>query len=245
MDNKAIHSQLLQIQLNKIYFGHQSVGNNIINGLKKLATPFSDVNINFISVNTPVKLPATYFTDSYVGENTKPDTKCESFAQQIGQIFSGNLDIALMKFCYVDIQSESNVDAVFNKYQATIDSLKNRYPNITFVHVTIPLVSKTVGWKQFIKSLLGRASADEIENIKRNLFNSKLTEYYRTEPIFDLAAIESTYPNGQRESFTQDGQVYYRLIQEYTNDGGHLNEKASQLAAMKLLEILAKVTEKR
>jgi hypothetical protein len=245
MDNKIIHSQLQQIQHKKIYFGHQSVGNNIINGLKDLAKSYPDVNINFISINTPTQLPPDYFADSYIGENTKPETKCTSFAKQIDGTFSGNLDIAFMKFCYVDIQAESDVESVFKTYQTTIESLKIHYPHVVFIHVTIPLVAKAGGLKQMIKSLLGRVSADDVENSKRNLFNSKLTEHYHAEPIFDLASVESTYPDGQRESSSKGSQTVYSLIPEYTDDGGHLNKKGSQLVALKLLEIIANVSQTR
>jgi hypothetical protein len=245
MDNNTIHSQLQQIQLKKIYFGHQSVGNNIINGLKDIVKSYPDIHMNFVSVNNPTQLPTAYFADSYIGENTKPETKCESFTNKIEQTFSGDLNIAFMKFCYVDIQVDSDVDSIFRTYQTTIDSLKNRYPKITFVHVTVPLVSKADGLKHFIKSMLGRTSWEDLENIKRNQFNAKLKDYYRNELIFDLATEESTYPNGQRENFTKDGQTYYRLIKDYSDDGGHLNKKSSQFVAMKLLDILWKASTTR
>ena len=66
-------------------------------------------------------------------------------------------------------------------------------------------------------------------------------EYGNNEPIFDLAKIESTHPDGTIESFSQDGQNYASLIKAYTNDGGHLTEAASILAANELLDVLIQV----
>jgi len=42
------------------------------------------------------------------------------------------------------------------------------------------------------------------------------------EPLFDLAAIESTAPDGTRASFMKDGKTYYQMVSDYTHDGGHL-----------------------
>ena len=243
MIDNAIHKQLHLIQGKRVFFGHQSVGNNIITGIKDVLVNYDDIHFNFISVDTSSQLPQNYFADSYVGENTNPNSKCDSFEQKIEHIFSGKLDVALMKFCYVDINAKSNVESVFGKYRSTIDLLKSKYPQIIFVHVTMPLVSKAGGLKHSIKSLLGYSSNDEIENIKRNIFNSMLTQYYANELIFDLAASESTYPDGKRESFSSNGQTYYTLIKDYTDDGGHLNKTGRKLAATKLIEILAKAVE--
>jgi lysophospholipase L1-like esterase len=59
--------------------------------------------------------------------------------------------------------------------------------------------------------------------MRRNEFNRLLEQTFADEPIFDLAASQSTYPDGRREFFQQDGQSHYSLIAGYTDDGGHLN----------------------
>jgi hypothetical protein len=243
MADEKLHLELYKIQNKKIFFGHQSVGNDIIQGMKDIQTNYDDIRLNFISINNTSLIPDKYFADAYIGENTKPDSKCDAFAQKIDRIFSGQLDVAFMKFCYVDINAGSNAESVFSKYQSAIESLKSKYPQIVFVHVTIPFVTKASGLKHFIKSLLGYSANDDIENIKRNIFNSLLTQHYTNEPIFDLAAVESTYPDGRRESFTSEGKTYYTLIKDYTDDGGHLNKTGRKLAAMKLIEILAKAID--
>ena len=80
----------------------------------------------------------------------------------------------------------------------------------------------------------------DIPNVKRNEYNALLkSEYEGKDPILDLAAVESTYPDGKRESFEHDGKVVYALIPGYTYDGGHLNEIGRYRAANELLKVLS------
>jgi hypothetical protein len=144
----------------------------------------------------------------------------------------------------VDIMSETNITSLFKTYQATYDSLKSSYPHIQFVHVTVPLSVKPHGTKQFIKTLIGRKTVD-VENIHRNMFNEILKRTYRDDPIFDLAEAESTYPDGTRESFEHEGKLYYALIGDYTDDGGHLNETGRKTAAEQLIDVLATAAKRR
>jgi hypothetical protein len=192
----------------------------------------------------PETLPQKFLADLPIGRNTMPQTKLDDFKGKISSIFSGNLDIALMKFCYVDIMSETNITSLFKTYQATYDSLKSSYPHIQFVHVTVPLSVKPHGTKQFIKTLIGRKTVD-VENIHRNMFNEILKRTYRDDPIFDLAEAESTYPDGTRESFEHEGKLYYALIGDYTDDGGHLNETGRKTAAEQLIDVLATAAKRR
>ena len=75
--------------------------------------------------------------------------------------------------------------------------------------------------------------------MNRQIYNEMIIEKYSgIDPIFDIAAIESTYPDGRRSSFTRKGKVYYTLIPDYTNDGGHLNDLGKSIVAEKLLLFL-------
>ena len=66
-----------------------------------------------------------------------------------------------------------------------------------------------------------------MDKIKRYELNRLIVqEYGGKEPLFDIALIESTLPNGRRTTFSKDGKDYYYLHDEYTDDGGHLNEQA-------------------
>ncbi len=68
-----------------------------------------------------------------------------------------------------------------------------------------------------------------------------IKQYEGKEPIFDIAKIESTFPDGTRSSFTKDGKTYYSMVPEYTYDGGHLNETGRKKVAEQLLILLAQL----
>jgi hypothetical protein len=65
--------------------------------------------------------------------------------------------------------------------------------------------------------------------------------YAGRAPVFDLAVLESTRPDGSRVSYTQGADTVYTLAPEYTNDGGHLNEAAKRMVAEQLLIFLARL----
>ncbi|MEI2787926.1 MAG: hypothetical protein V9E93_03485 [Steroidobacteraceae bacterium] len=141
-----------------------------------------------------------------VGENGKPDSKCEDFRRILDDKLSGQIDVALFKFCYIDFSDTSDVDAVFATYARTMDDLKQRHPQITFIHVTAPLRTVDRGLGVWAREMLGRRNRTKLANVSRNEFNRRLVEKYSTDPIFDLARVMSTLPDGRRESFEIDGK---------------------------------------
>jgi hypothetical protein len=237
----TVKSNLKVLGKSKIYFGHQSVGYNILNGIQDLLNEANNKNVNIIELKEDQKLPKCYFLHSQVGNNKEPDKKCDDFLNVLNKAFIKDLDIAFLKFCYVDVQGQSDVQAIFNYYKTTIESIQKKFPNLKLVHITIPLSTLQTGWKAVLKRLIGREVGGFTANIKRYQFNKMLKEHYKNESIFDIAKIESSHPDGSRESFKQSGQIYYALIPEYTNDGGHLNKIGRRLAAIELIQVLSKV----
>jgi hypothetical protein len=149
-----------------------------------------------------------------------------------------------MKLCFVDVRSDSNVKDLFANYRDTARKLKGKYPKVAFVHITVPLTSRQTGAKVWIKKIIGRPIGGYEENVKRNEFNDLLrAEYAGKEPLFDLAAVESTYPGGKRELFTKEGKSYLSLVPLFTDDGGHLNKTGRGIAAEQLLVFLARLIE--
>jgi hypothetical protein len=153
---------------------------------------------------------------------------------------AGGVDIALVKFCYVDIEAGTDVPALFAAYQSTLASLKARYPRTTFVHVTAPLTTVQGGLKAFVKRLLGRSPAGMAENARREEFNALLRQATSgKEPLFDLALAESTAPDGRTETFDWNGRPVPALVPAYTGDGGHLDGDGRHRAARLLVSVLA------
>jgi len=246
MNNSNLKEDLLLLQTKRIYFGHQSVGEDIMNGLRSILRQHPDVRLNLVTAKGQVELPESFFLDSFVGENRRTDLKCADFIRCIDSVAGGRLDIAMLKFCFADIQRETNIQEIFERYTGTIDSLRKRHPAVTFVHMTVPLSAGTSGLKRLVNTVLGRMGNNDMANVNRHRFSEKLKERYSGEPVFDLASIESTYPDGTRESYTYEGKTYYSMIADYAAaDGDHLNEKGQELAARALIRMLADLARRK
>jgi hypothetical protein len=246
LNMEKLKKDLLVIQDKRIYFGHRSVGNSIIKGLKDIASNFDEIQINIIDmdstdINSNPIIHNSFFAHNRIGINGEPDTKCNSFYETIHQKIENNVDFAFFKFCFADIKAKSNVSQSFKYYKETIQKLDEKFPEINFLHMTIPIGSGSAPWKQTIKNILGKDDWSVPDNIKRNEFNKLITENFSDHLIFDLAKVESTYPDGSRSQFKKDGQVYYNLVYDYTTDGGHLNELGSKIVAKEFIHYLADV----
>jgi hypothetical protein len=239
MQDASLKADLQVIKGKRIYFGHQSVGFDLVAGMKLLSTEDPDVAPMFLSLGASPLPAGGFFADSRVGRNNYPIEKCDDFKANVERIKADSLDIALMKFCYADIGPQTNVEELFAYYVRTIDSLEQRYPRTTFVHVTVPYTLRTSAWKLLLKKMLGRDDNTESANYQRNRYNDLLMSHFESAPIMNLALVESTYPDGRRESFEFNNTTVYSLIEDYTYDGGHLNDTGKRLAARELIRTLA------
>jgi hypothetical protein len=229
----------------KIYFGHQSVGFNIIDGIKDVMKENPQIKLNIVESSNPSDFTTPLIAHSRVGKNTDPQSKCDAFADVMEMGLGDKTDIAFFKFCYVDIFPDTDVNRVFAEYKKTMSALRSKYPRTTFVHFTIPLTVLQTGPKAWVKKIIGRPINGYDDNIKREQFNEKLRkEYNGREPIFDLSTIESTTPEGLRATFQKDGKLYPYLVTDYTDDGGHLNGQGRCIVAEQLLIFLANIANK-
>ena len=224
----------------KIYFGHQSVGFNIIDGIKDLMKENPKIKLNIVETADQSDFGAGLFAHSRIGKNVYPKSKIDEFVEFINKGIGGKADAAALKFCYVDVKAGTNVENIFNSYSNSISKIKNKYSNLTIIHFTTPLTQRQTGIKASIKKLIGRPVGGVDDNIKRNEYNEMLRKEYEGKgSLFDIAKIESTFPDGTRCSFTKDGKTYYSMVPEYTYDGGHLNETGRKKVAEQLLILLS------
>src|SRR5882724_12988489 len=86
----ALRADLQRLSHERVYFGHQSVGANILQGVKELSG----------ATGVPV-----FIKDEFVPENGDPKRKLESFKKSVGA--GSRYDVALVKFCYVDIDADT------------------------------------------------------------------------------------------------------------------------------------------
>ncbi len=223
----------------KIYFGHQSVGFNIIDGIKDVMKEHPGIKLDIIKSSDASLLHAGTLEHSTVGKNFDPESKVAEFVKFLKKGLCNKADFAGMKFCYVDVRANTDVKNLFKTYEDSITQVEKDCPETTIIHFTVPLKVSNTTWKTIVKKIIGRKTSRE-DNVKRNAYNKMLLERYSgKEPIFDLAKVESTYPDGRRCTFKMDGNIYYSLVPEYTNDGGHLNELGRKIVAEQFLIFLA------
>ena len=239
VNDKQLCEDLKIVGSKRVYFGHQSVGNNLLDGLKDIQSACSDSSLKVRNLAKIEDRKGPFFAESMIGQNTEPIGKCEAFAAILKNSTVEPFDLALMKFCYVDFNPGTNVNQVFEAYCTMVDSLKRALPHTTIVHVTTPLTAETAAWKRFVKKILGRSDDSQESNVVRAQFNILLTDRFKGEPIFDLAKVESTFPNGTRNTSDVGGKEVYSLVKEFTDDGGHLNRQGRVVAAREMLRVLA------
>ncbi|MFC1738379.1 SGNH/GDSL hydrolase family protein [Planctomycetota bacterium] len=233
----------------KIFFGHQSVGYNIIEGVRDIINERDYIKLNIVETNDPPEFDRPIFAHGRVGRNTYPGSKIDAFENIMDAGVGNEVDIAFLKFCYIDIMRGSDPQDVFNTYQNTIEELKARYPETKFLHVTVPVCSTPKGTKkklkESVKLLIGKQGVLDF-NMKRQHYNTLLNDTYsKTDPVFDLALVESINPGGFRCYANKGAEKVFLMAEQYTTDGGHLNEKGRKKVAEQLLINLAELASQQ
>ena len=215
----------------RVFFGHQSVGQNVLDGVRELYAERQQ--------------PAPAINDAFIGENEKPLRKIEDFDATLRRGRGDEVDVAMMKLCYIDITPRTDVEALFGAYRTTLAALEKDLPAVRFVHVTVPLMTEPGP----LTSLKARLTRNErfgpAENVARERLNALIRREYAGGHLFDLAAVESTTPDGTRVSGVHRGTTYYALHDGYASDNGHLNRAGSRAAATAWLTSVAAAARAR
>jgi len=223
----------------KIYFGHQSVGFNIIGGINDIIKENKKIRLKIVKTRNKSDFSGPLFAHSTIGANMNPKSKIDDFADILKKGVGEKVDYSAMKLCYIDFNVKTDVERLFERYKQSVSDVKKQFPNMTYVHFTVPLTSKQTGAKAWIKKMMGKPLRGFEDNVPRNRFNELIiAEFGGKDPIFDLAKAESIYPNGKRSSFTLNGKTYYAMVDDYTDDGAHLNKTGSRKIAVELLLFL-------
>jgi hypothetical protein len=229
----------------RVFFGHQSVGNNILSGLQQLVQQ-SQLDLNIVDLESyKMAGQAAGFVHAPIGENQNPISKCRDFERIIDQQLSDKIDFALFKLCYIDINRNTDIDNLFRVYRFTMDRLMQNHPHIRFLHSTIPLRCSPGGlyirMKEIVGDLLGKKNNSKLDNFQRNQYNRLLIETYGQSQLVDIATAESTQNGGHREAFKMQGQINFALLEDYSSDGGHLNELGQRQVAQSFVHDLAQI----
>jgi hypothetical protein len=244
LSGNEVKRELEVLAKGRVLLGHQSVGRDVLSGVKLLAAD-AGVPVRLEAITDVPSDSGPGLFDSSIGSNGDPDSKCQAFEGLLAHSDRPEYDAALMKFCYVDLSEKSALDAskLFERYVALVNRLKQVRPDVTIIHVTMPLRSDPLEWKTPIKRLIGRSTYEDDGNVLRNDFNDKLRTYYANEPIFDIARVQALRADGSLSSFEYNGRTVYTLAKEYTYDGGHLNEVGQRHVAAEFVRTVAKTLE--
>ena len=223
----------------RIYFAHQSVGGNIVEGIERLRAAHPTPGFRLVETRDPATVEGPAFVHFLAGRNTEPAAKNADFLAMLDARPARDSGIAFLKYCYLDMGAASDPAALFTEYKATLAAARAKHPDLTFVHVTMPLTTVESPARALVKRLMGRTTTRDLA-LKRQRYNALLLrEYAGREPVFDVAALESTRPGGARAAFLAGGDTVFTLAPDYTDDGGHLNAVGQQVAAERLLALLA------
>ncbi len=235
--------RLALLSKQRIFFGHQSVGYNVMDGIGDLLKKHPGSGMKVVALKPGEAAPASGagFFHSANGTNEQPLTKVDGFAKAMVDTMGGSADIAFYKFCYVDFGPETDVPALFERYKRSAQQLAQMYPHTVFVHLTAPLTVVQSGPKATIKKLLGRPDRLAQANERRERFNQLMRAEYSSANLFDLARIETTLEDGRRRTFESDGRAVGALWDEYASDGKHLNVRGRQWVAAHLLDFLGQL----
>jgi hypothetical protein len=228
--DEAFKKDLATLQASRVWFGHHSVGRNILDGLQALS---KEAGV------------AVEIGEGPVGQNTRPLEKFEDFARRAERDPGDGVQLMVMKLCYVDFDPSTDVDELIRAYAASVERVKKARPGIRIVHVTPPLCARPGDVKSKLNRMLGRQVWEDDSNAKRSEFAKKLVAKFPGEPVFDLSRIESTRPDGTTESHDVGGRPVPMLWPGFTTDGGHLNELGSKVAAKAFAETLARALRQR
>jgi hypothetical protein len=221
--------QLEAVAQQRIFFGHMSVGENILDGLNRVYAAH-DVDPPMVLEIAPGESPDLpsdgFLVHALIGENRHPVGKLENFDATLRAGLGEQVDVAALKFCYIDIRWNSDVEALFSRYQDTLSQLESDYPDVQFVHLTVPLTTGPYGIRDHLKIVAGRN-----DNAARERYNDLMRQSYGEGELFDLAMLEATDPDGVLRA--------PQLLSGYSSDGAHLNAVGSERLAAELVAHLA------
>ena len=232
---------LAQLAERRIFFGHQSVGANLLDGVADLMQVDERLRLRVVQTDSPETIDGPGFFHAFVGDNRRPDAKNADFSRIVNAGFGARGGVALLKYCYLDVSPSTDVDRLFAEYRRMVDSLRAEHPALTIVHVTQPLTVPENAIEARVRTLLGKASEREL-NARRQRYNRLMLQAWGAEgTVFDLARIESTDPDGTRHSYSVGNDTIFALAPAYTDDGGHLNALGRRAAAAEFIAFLARL----
>jgi hypothetical protein len=200
-----------RIKAARVFFGHQSVGMNVLEGAAALG-------FGFDQVGGAADYQRPRLGHAFIDSNGAPLQKMSSFEGFVSRL--AGVELAAMKLCWVDFDGNTDVAKLQAAYVETVNRIVDTQPKLRLVHVTTPL--KTGG---------------PANNETRLAHGEWMKNTYRGKAVvLDLAAIQSTNPDG---TACLSGGVR-ALCPRYASDDGHLNAEGRARAARALLVAISR-----
>src|SRR3954469_13552219 len=106
--------ELARVASRRIFFGHQSVGANILDGVNDVAQG----KLRIREGRSSALLASPGLLHARLGKNESPSSKVKDFEAALDSL-GGAVDIAFFKFCYVDFDASTDVEQLFTEYMAS------------------------------------------------------------------------------------------------------------------------------
>jgi len=241
VDSSALVAAARRLAGIRVLFAHQSVGGNVLHGVEALAQELQ-IPIRIVDFKGLPRDRGPGIFHFRVGENGKPETKVDAFVELLTRSERPLFDVAVLKFCYVDLDvtDAGRAKSLFKYFANAHQKLQLTRPDVRQVPATMPLMAEINTWKTPIRRLIGMGAYGDAENIVRNVYNAEVRTTFRGTSIFDIANAESMEGGpGRQSGFMQNGQFMQTLSPLNTGDGGHLNELGSRLAAAEFIRAAA------
>jgi hypothetical protein len=229
-----------------VFFGHQSVGAGIVAGVGELAAAGA-TSWRTALLEEPVPSGAPLLLHQKVGTNGTGASKLDDFERLLRSMSrpptSGpNIDVAMVKFCYVDVRNRAQAQELLRLYWQRMQSLQDQHERIRFAHCTVPLRQLPSGPYAWLRRVLGHRHPEFEANAAREWFNDQLRAACAEDGLrgrlFDLATLQSTHADGRRCRAGSHRDAIASLAPEWTYDGGHLNARGRTMAAGAFLQFL-------
>lgn len=237
---QATTADLQSVSAARVFFAHQSIGGNILDELPDVYRSAQLDGPTMVTHGKALPESVGFLVHTLIGTNGDPLGKIAEFDRLMRFGLANQVDVAVLKLCYVDFSAETDVNAVFASYKATMTSLASAYPNLRLVYATVPLMADRDLFGR-VKALLGRGQEyDPAHNAARERYNALVrAEYATSGRLFDVAAVEAV---GRGDTLTYRASSvgeFLAMDSALTSDGAHLNHDGAKLVARNWLSVVA------
>src|SRR5690606_10728043 len=163
----------------RIFFGHQSVGRDLLAAIESLSKE-AGVTLPIVPLRAGAAPEGKGLFHANVGRNREPDLKLAEFVAAAGGA-EQPFDMALLKFCYLDLgedSKEKSPENLFGRYKRDMSRLQADHPKLALLHTTMPLMSDPPGWKTTVKRWIGWPTWRDDAHQRRAAYNQQIRESF-------------------------------------------------------------------